>query len=256
MSRPPTPPPAPSPPRATAPSPDWFAGPLGRVLEAREAALLAPALEQAVGLQFLQVGAWGARGEWLDLARAQRRTLLAAPGTRPGPHVAIELDQWPVQSDVVDGVLLPHTLDFAADPHAVVREAVRVLVGEGQLFVLGFAPLGAWHLSGRVLPSRLPTAAAQPISERRLRDWLRLLGCETLGVQHYLCGLPSMRLAGGRIDDALERFGRRAWPALAGAYLLHARKKVPSMIAVRMRWQKRRVALRGLAEPTRYGEAA
>ena len=44
-------------------------------------------------------------------------------------------------SDCADAALLPHTLEFAADPYAVLREVDRVLVGEGQLLVLGFRPV-------------------------------------------------------------------------------------------------------------------
>ena len=206
--------------------------------------MLLPALEEAVGLHALQVGTWGARGEWLSAARAQRRTLLAAPGAFPGafdgPHVVAELDQWPIQSDMVDTVLLPHTLDFAEDPHAVVREAVRVLVGEGQLLVMGFAPLGTWHRLAGLRREPLPTQRARPIGEPRLRDWLRVLGCETVSVSHCLGGLPSTRLAGGRFASMLETAGPRWWPWACGAYLLRARKHVPSITAIRLRWQRRK----------------
>lgn len=232
---------APSAPPAAA----WFQSPLGALLERQEAGVLLPALEGAVGLHALQVGAWGARGDWLAASRAQRRTLLAAAGTYAGPHVVGELDQWPVQSDMVDTVLLPHTLDFSADPHAVVREAVRVLVGEGQLLVLGFAPLGTWQQAGRLRREPLPTQGARPIGAGQLRDWLRVLGCETVVVRHCLGGLPSARLMGGRLETLLTNAGPRYWPWACGGYLLQARKHVPSMTAIRLRWQRRPSLVRG-----------
>ncbi len=227
-----------------APAADWFRTPLGALLERQEASVLLPALEGAVGLHALQVGAWGARGDWLAASRAQRRTLVAAAGTHAGPHVVGELDQWPVQSDMVDTVLLPHTLDFAADPHAVVREAVRVLVGEGQLLVLGFAPLGTWYQAGRLRREPLPTQGARPIGPGQLRDWLRVLGCETVALRHCLGGLPSARLMGGRLETLLANAGPRYWPWACGAYLLQARKHVPSMTAIRLRWQRSRTLVR------------
>ncbi len=55
---------------------------------------------------------------------------------------------WP--ADSVDAVLLPHTLEFAADPYAIVREVDRVLSGEGQLVVLrGFQPFSLWGIRAR-----------------------------------------------------------------------------------------------------------
>ena len=228
-----------------APAASWFQSPLGALLERQEASVLLPALEGAVGLHALQVGAWGARGNWLAASRAQRRTLLAAGGTYAGPHVVGELDQWPVQSDMVDTVLLPHTLDFATDPHAVVREAVRVLVGEGQLLALGFAPVGTWHQAGRLRREPLPTQGARPIGAGQLRDWLRVLGCETVAVRYCLGGLPSARLMGGRLETLLESAGPRYWPWACGAYVLQARKHVPSRTAIRLRWQRRPSLARG-----------
>ena len=241
-----------------APAAAWFQSPLGALLERQEAGVLLPALEGAVGLHALQVGAWGARGDWLAACRAQRRTLLAAAGTHVGPHVVGELDQWPVQSDMVDTVLLPHTLDFAADPHAIVREAVRVLVGEGQLLVLGFAPLGTWYQAGRLRREPLPTQGARPIGPWQLRDWLRVLGCETVAVRHCVGGLPSARLMGGRLETLLSTAGPRYLPWACGAYLLQARKQVPSMTAIRLRWQRRPSLVRGseLANDSRQQAAS
>jgi hypothetical protein len=101
---------------------EWLAGPPGRALLDQERAAMAEALECVFGVQCLQVGAWGPPGEFLDLARTQRRAWLSAGASVTG---AIRSDpaNLPIQSDSIDALILPHTLEFASDPHQVLRRA-------------------------------------------------------------------------------------------------------------------------------------
>ncbi len=50
----------------------------------------------------------------------------------------------PFEAQSVDLLVMPHTLEFARDPHRLLREAERVLVPEGQLIILGFNSLSLW----------------------------------------------------------------------------------------------------------------
>src|SRR6187399_2485354 len=128
---------------------DWLASSLGRQLLGAEGELLRGLLDDVFGLELLQLGTWGVSRELLSTSRTRRQTVIA-PGREGGSScevdVVAELSALPVQSATVDAVLLPHSLEFAADPHAIVREADRVLHGEGQLIVLGFRPASLWGL--------------------------------------------------------------------------------------------------------------
>jgi hypothetical protein len=50
---------------------------------------------------------------------------------------------------------------------------------------------------------------------------------------------------GGRLETLLSTMGPRYLPWACGAYLLQARKQVPSMTAIRLRWQRRPSLVRG-----------
>ncbi|HLJ37859.1 MAG TPA: methyltransferase domain-containing protein, partial [Steroidobacteraceae bacterium] len=115
----------------------WWATPLGRSLLAAEADLLGEAMEDVFGWELLQVGAWGGARELIARGRTRRKSLVAAPGFAAGADILARPAHLPISSDSIDAVLLPHTLEFAPDPYAVLREADRVLVGEGQLLILG-----------------------------------------------------------------------------------------------------------------------
>ena len=119
----------------------------------------------------------------------------------------------------MDAVLLPHTLEFAPDPYAVLREADRVLAAEGQLIVLGFRPASLWGLGQRPRAPAFRRAWRQ-LSSSRVRDWLRLLSYEIVSVRPYLYRLP--RAPGGATDTVVsEHAASRLVLSLARRGLRH-----------------------------------
>jgi SAM-dependent methyltransferase len=223
---------------------DWFSGPLGTRVLREEAALATLALDTVFGFELLQVGAWGPARHLLKGARTQHTTLLA-PDMSSGVTLCAPLDSLPFRSDSIDAILLPHTLEVVEDPYAVLREAERVLTGEGCLMICGFNPFSGWgarRVFGQYFGRRaFPPDTRRMLSERRLRDWVALLGFDVDSVHGYLGFLP---LTGG----ASETHPRRA--LTAGAYLLKARKRVSTLTLVRPRRRVRQRVLVGAAEPT------
>src|SRR5690349_14024100 len=177
------------------------------------------ALEDVFGWELLQVGAWGGTRDLLTGARTRRQTLIAPPTFATGADVLGRPSQLPINSDSIDAVLLPHTLEFAPDPYAVLREVDRVLVGEGQLLVLGFRPWSLWGMRARWSRSGFPPGMRRVLSERLLREWLVLLGFEVVAAQRYLYLSPWSRgLAGGEGTGRMLRRGL-TYPLPAGAFL-------------------------------------
>jgi SAM-dependent methyltransferase len=223
---------------------DWFAGPLGARVLREEAALATLALDNVFGFELLQVGAWGPARHLLDGARTQHTTLLA-PELNPGVTLCAPLETLPFRSDSIDAIFLPHTLELVEDPYAVLREAERVLTAEGCLLICGFNPFSGWG-ARRLFRQYFARPAFPPgtqrmLSERRLRDWVALLGFDVDSVYGYLGLLP---VTGG----ALEVKPRA--PMTTGAYLLKARKRVSALTPVRPRRRARQRVLVGAAEPT------
>ena len=232
----------------------WLASTLGRQLLAAEAELLRGLLDDVFGLELLQLGTWGLSRELLSSSRTRRQTVIGpARGECSGAEVDVvaELEALPVQSATVDAVLLPHTLEFAADPHAIVREADRVLHGEGQLIVMGFRPFSLWGLRAAASREGYPPGLNQMIGMRRVCDWLGLLGYEVVLSRSYLYSRPWAH------DRATSRrILRRGLfnPLPAAAWLLRARKHVYRMTPLRHRFfqrERRPVFGTALPEPTR-----
>ena len=225
---------------------EWFAGPLGARVLREETALARLALEDVFGFELLQVGTWGPTQHLLAGARTQHTTLLAAK-RGPGVTLCAPLASLPFASDSIDAIVLPHTLELVEDPYAVLREAERILTAEGCLMICGFNPFSGWgarRAIGRLFGRpAFPPRTRRMLSERRLRDWVALLGFDVDGVYGYLGSLPLTGRA-----HAAEFQASASW--VSGAYLLKARKRVTSLTLVRPRRRVRPRVLVGAAEPT------
>ncbi|MEY2720769.1 MAG: hypothetical protein RL597_214 [Pseudomonadota bacterium] len=225
---------------------EWFSGPRGAALLALESALVGETLEDCFGWEMLQVGAWG-EGRGLLRGARTRSQALDASSLVSGCDLVSRLSQLPIASDSVDTVLLPHTLEFESDPYSVLREADRVLAGDGKLVILAFAPWSPWGLRAATTRAGYPPGLRRLISERRLRDWLRLLGYDIGEARRYLHELPWGEPA------AVTLRTRRSWwyPLPGGAVVLKARKRLHSLTPLRPRLRERATrVLGGLTEPS------
>lgn len=232
----------------------WFRTPLGGVLETGELAALREILPTLFGYHLVFVDPpW--RTTPSEGARIRNAWVLRSTGGW-GAQLLGEAVRLPLRTDSLDALVLPHVLEFAADPHAILREADRCLVPEGHLLLFGFQPWGLW--GGRRLLSawrgRLPWCGRW-LSTARVRDWCRLLGFEVLEVRGLCHALPVVRPRGSSpAAGMLERAARRGWPVPSAGWLLLARKRVIGLTPIRPRWRPRRSILSplpGMAEPSR-----
>jgi SAM-dependent methyltransferase len=170
------------------------------------------------------------------------------PADRPAP-IRSRTDSLAIASDCVDAVVLPHTLEYEPEPHEILREVGRILSAEGHLVVLGFRPLSSWGLRHLFARDGFPPGLERMIGERRLRDWLKLLGFEIVDARRYLFTLP-LGSSAPSSQSFFERSGQYLWPMFAGGYMIKARKRVYTLTPVMPRWRLRPKVVGGLIEPT------
>jgi SAM-dependent methyltransferase len=227
---------------------DWLQTALGDALLQQESRVVEEALDGIFGEHCLQLGAWGEPRTFLRFTRTQRCCLIAEDALSE-PSAIGDLHRLPVESDSIDAILLPHTLDYSDRPHAILREVDRVLRSNGHLIILGFKPTGLWGLRRLVPGAAMPPGADHLISDRRLKDWLQLLDMRIQGALHYFFRWP---LPGNKARGSgkWERRGQAWWPELAACYMLTAQKRVGTLTPVRPLWRRQTKVVTGLAEPS------
>ena len=237
---------------------DWFQTPPGQYLLDWERAQFDAALADVFGYHALQLGL--ADIDALAANRMPHRWLAlsaAPPAVEPPAADAPAAARWALVTDStalpfadasLDLVVLPHTLELSADPHATLREVQRVLVHEGKVAIAGLNPLSLWGLRQwrshlyRGLGGGQPflPEAGEFIAHWRLRDWLRLLGFE-VEVGRFGCWRPPIASAVWLERWRwLDRIGEHWWPVLGAVYFVVAVKRVRGMRLVGLLKPERR----------------
>jgi SAM-dependent methyltransferase len=223
----------------------WYASPPGEALADDLCRYLESVVPQLFGYHAVRIGDLGPERNPLSGSRIIHRVQLDLV---PPSDVLAQPRALPIQTDSLDLVVLTHVLEFCIDPHSVLREVDRTLVPEGHVVVIGFNPLSLLGLRRLVAFGR----GSAPWRGRyytawRVKDWLKLLGYDVL--ECVSAGFrPPVRHAGLlRRLRVMETLGARFWPALGGAYVILARKRVATLTPVRRRWRPRRRVAPGLA---------
>jgi SAM-dependent methyltransferase len=220
---------------ATNTLPEWFATPLGQYLLGKERAYLDDVTPDIFGFHALQLGLPG-----IDLLRESRIThrMTIAPG--PGGALRANFRELPIATQSVDLTLLPHVLEFAEDPHAVLREVDRVMMPEGRLVIVGFNPWSLWGLRSAMGFSRHEHPwNGHFVSLLRVKDWLALLGFDVSAGRliGYVPPFDSDRWR--KRFSFMEPAGDRWWAIGGAVYMLQAVKRVRGMRLLQPAWQRK-----------------
>jgi len=221
----------------------WFEKRMGAYLLRQEREVLREVLPTVFGYFLLQAGVWGPAGTLLESSSIRTRFMLGQQYAA-GIQVCAHPGDLPIASDSVDALLLPHTLEHSRDPARVLREAERVLMGEGHLMVLGFHPWGLWAMHQRF--NAATPWAGDYVGAGRLREWLTVLGFEIVGIRHYLFRPPFQY----RLLSRSTFLDRLRWRITASAYMLVARKRVFALTPLRFKRVRPRSAFAGVVNPT------
>ncbi len=161
----------------------------------------------------------------------------------------------PLASQSVDLLVLPHVLEYADDPHAVLREAERVLMPEGRLVIVGFNPWSLWGARHRLGRAGWLPETGRFIALPRLKDWLKLLSFD-LDRGHFGCyALPLSSPGALRRSAWLDKAGDRWWPVAGAVYLVSAVKRVHGVRLLGPAWKHKRAPARAQVAINRHPHA-
>ena len=232
---------------------DWLTTPLGDYLLQRELAYFETAVADIFGFHALQIGL-PAR----DFLRGSRINAKHLLDLDEPAHLYADPAYLPFAENSLDLVVLPHVLEFTDNPHAILREAYRVLRPEGQMVISGFNPFSLWGIKRYFGGEQTQPWNGNFVGLYRMKDWMSLLGFEVVGgkLDAYVPPCAS--------EKWLQRFrwfeaaGDRWLPIAGGVYFLHAVKRMAGMRLIVPAWQQRAKRKKELAaiarkEPRRRG---
>src|SRR4051812_23886768 len=233
---------------------EWYETRLGQYLLEKERAYLDDVTPDIFGFHALQLGLTE-----IDLLRENRITHRMRVDTLGKPDVYARCHELPFATQSIDLVLMPHVLEFAQEPHAILREVDRVMMPEGRLIIAGFNPWSLWGMRSAMGLSRHQYPwNGHFLSLLRVKDWLALLGFEVSAGRLTGYAPPFDNEKWRRRFAFMEPAGDRWWAVGGAVYLLQAIKRVRGMRLITPRWQEkdaREKAMAVAAKRTRHDPA-
>lgn len=201
----------------------WFTSAAGSFLLQQERGWNRDALKKVYGMHLMQLGM--AKENFAEQAREVHHYFVMETGSheeQSWASVEGESEALPIATESLAAVILPHVLDYSADPHQVLREVTRVLDEDGELLIYGFSP---WSMHGLLGFGRGVSA----ISRRTVMDWLALLGYEIR--EQRTLPIWTLSWIGSRLNT--------------GAYQLVAKRRVIPLSRINSRWRRRATVASG-----------
>ena len=150
---------------------------------------------------------------------------LVWPPTGPVNTVLVEEARLPLADNSVDKLLAVHCLELAEQARPLLREMWRVLAPEGQLLLIVPNRNGIWSRR-----EATPFGHGQPYSRAQLERLLQDVFFTPTNWSTALHALPLSHRLSVRWAPAIEKFGARCWPRVAGVILVEARKELAAGI--------------------------
>ncbi|MBI3728420.1 MAG: class I SAM-dependent methyltransferase [Burkholderiales bacterium] len=228
----------------------WLELPAGSYIRQWEQAMLDKLTVDIFGFNALQIGL--PQIDALAASRMPHRWLTNSrmpddnqPGEKRPVVVIHDFAELPFDAHSIDLIVLPHVLEFAEEPHQILREVERVLIPEGRVIITGFNRASLWgarQATGRLSKNYFLPKEGEFISPPRLKDWLKLLNME-VGSSDFGCYAPPFKsekwLQRYRF---MEKAGQRWWPYFGAVYILQAVKRVKGMHLIGPAWKQKRVS--------------
>jgi SAM-dependent methyltransferase len=222
---------------------EWFDSSSAQTLLHREEAMMSELLPTLFGYHMLQLGRLF-DGDAFIASPIKHQMSMSLQYPAPGAGLVARAESLPFKRESLDLVVMPHVLEFSPTPHTILREVDRCLIPEGHVLIFGFNPWSHWQLLRAVLRWRQAIPwRGRYLSQRRLGDWLKLLGFDVLESKTFLFRPPLRNPVLMERLRFLEPMGERILPWMGGAYLLLARKRVETLTPLRPRLKTPRAVI-------------
>mgnify|MGYP000356448297 CR=1 FL=1 len=216
---------------------DWQELPNGDRILAEVNQILAPWWPKFFGYHLLKIGALSHN---IATNQSTIRHQITVTDHIESANIVADVDDLPLLQHSVDVAILSHVLEYAVDPHHVVREANRVLIPNGYLVITGFNPFSLVGLN-KIIPYRRQRT---PWNERffsamRVKDWLHLMGYEILHDERCLHSSLEGKFSYGVIARNWRKIAAKLVPSLGSIYVIIAKKRVLPLTPIKPKWKLR-----------------
>jgi len=185
-------------------------------------------------------------------SKAKKNIIISPDKPIIGRHDVLDgvKDSLSILPESIDDIFLPHILEFAADPHQILREVDLALRLNGHVIIVGFNPCSLWGLRRFFSLKRKAPWSGIFRRSSQIKDWLKLLNFEIIRCQNFIYRPPIANKKVFKFLKVVEYFGKYLLPMFGGIYILIARKKTFGTMPIKDQWKEvSRAISKGIIEP-------
>lgn len=196
---------------------------------------LMPISERVFGYYLVKLGSLSAQ---IKLSNCPvKYQFSCAPHCNKNNDLCAQSSKLPFQNNSVDAFFLIGELDFAQDPHQILREVNRCITSDGRIIIAGFNPLSIAGIL-KYLPINRNNIlhTGRFFTSARIKDWLQLLEFEVVQQDHLVYSpMFTHRILNkqGRVQKAFQRYV----PWFSSMYIIQARKREVPLSLVKPKWK-------------------
>lgn len=218
----------------------WFETKLGQHVLQTETQVMHTLLPPHFGYHLVQLGSVG-QGCLINNSRIMHRCIVSQSLMHPQTgfsYVQAALDNLPFAEESIDLIVLPHILEFEADPHRILHHVTRSLIPDGHVIIIGFNPFSVWGIWRKLFAQKYSAPwSGQFLSSVRINDWLKLLGLEPIQQHSFFFSLPFHHPQSSRYTPLLERIGKRCAGRFGAVYIIVAQKRTLPLTLITPKWR-------------------
>jgi SAM-dependent methyltransferase len=202
------------------------------------------------GFYLVQLGAVDSYN--LQVASTIIHRLYVGCNLNHGAHLArIEsnFSQLPFQFESIDTFILPHTLEFVAQPRKLLHEIYNCLIPGGKVVILGFNPFSVLGLNRFLTSAKRKPWCGKLYSSRYLKSLLRAMGF-SLEHEKSFCFVPPCKNVKTIKKLSFLESLRYIFPFLGSDYVLLAEKKVLPLSSTKFKVSPKIPVTSGFPEPS------
>lgn len=195
---------------------------------------LEPITERIFGYYLVKVGSLSSQ---VNLTKCPIKNQYAcSPNVSENNSVIAKSCELPFQNNSVDAFVLLGELDFAHDPHQIVREIDRAITSDGRIVIAGFNP---FSIAGviKYLPINRKNILHKGrfFTPSRIKDWLALLNFEIVQQDYVIYSSLFMRDSLNS-ESKIQRYFKKYLPWFSSMYIIEARKREIPLSPIKPAW--------------------
>ena len=195
---------------------------------------LIPITERIFGYYLVKIGSLSSQVELKKCA--VKYQFSCAPHANKHNDLCAESARLPFQNNSIDAFVLLGELDFAQDPHQIIREIDRAITSDGRVVIAGFNPFSIAGIM-KYLPinSKNILHKGRFFTSARIKDWLQLLDFEIIQQENLLYSSLFMRKQLNS-QSRIQKWCRKYFPWFSSMYIIVARKREIPLSPIKSKW--------------------